>query len=120
LRARHLRLDLDPAQRARAADDERRMPIGRLHGRPHPPQRRRDPLHRTRGQRLVAGERELALLPREDAGQQAHERAGVAAVDGAGAQAAQAHATHDEVVVGDVLDSDTERAHRVHARLRVA
>ena len=43
-----------------------------------------------------------------------------AAVDRAGAQTAQADAVHDELVVGDVLDLDAERAHRVHRRLRVA
>ena len=40
-----------------------------------------DPLHRARAERLVAGELEAALLAGEQAGQQAHQRAGVAAVD---------------------------------------
>ena len=96
------------------------MAVGRLHLRAHAAQRRRDPLHRPRAQRLVAGERELAVLPREDAGEQAHQRPRVATVDRAGAQAAQAGAVHDELVVGDVLDLDAERPHRVDGRLRVA
>ncbi len=96
------------------------MAVGRLHLGPHPAQRRRDALHRPRRQRLVAGERELAVLPGEDAGTEAHERARVAAVDRAGPQAAQADAPDDEVVVGDVLDLGAERAHRVDRRLRVA
>ena len=50
LRARHLRLDLDPAQSGRASDHEGRVPVGGLDGRAHLPQRRGDPLHRPRAQ----------------------------------------------------------------------
>ena len=56
-----------------------------------------------------------------------HRRAGACSVPALRAvdrsparQPAQADAAHDELVVGDVLDLDAERAHRVDRRLRVA
>ena len=57
------------------------MAVGRLDVRAHPAQRLGDPLHRPARERLVADELEAALLAGEDAREQAHERAGVAAVD---------------------------------------
>ena len=48
LRARDFRLELGAAQRAGAADDERRVAVGRLHVGAHAAQRLGDPLHRAR------------------------------------------------------------------------
>ena len=87
---------------------------------PHPAQRRGDPLHRPWGQGFVPGEDELALLARDDPGEEPHEGASVRTVDAAGPQTAQADAVHDELVVRDVLDLHAESPHSVHGGLRVA
>ena len=68
-------------QRA-AFDHERRMAVRGLDRRAHLAQRLGDPLHRPRGERLVADELEPSLLARDEAGEQAHgARARVPAVD---------------------------------------
>ena len=73
------------------------------------------------GQRLVADELEPALLACDEAGEQAHERARVAAVDRrvGRAQPAEPDAAHAHDVVAVLDDLDAERANRRDGRLRV-
>jgi hypothetical protein len=85
----------------------------------HLTQRLRDALHRTRAQRLVAGEFERSALRDEDTEQEPHQGAGVRAVDGSGFEAAQADAVDDELVLSDLVDARAERAHRRDGRHRV-
>ena len=77
LRARDRQDVLDPFERIVAFDDERI----RAHLRAHPFERLGDAIHRAGAQRLVAGELETAALSGEDAGEQPHQRARVAATD---------------------------------------
>ena len=120
LRRSDRQLVVDRAKRA-AFDDERRVAFGRLDGRAHPTQRLGDALHRAPGQRLVADELEPALLAGDEAGEQAHERARVAAVDRrvGRAQPAEPDAAHAHDVVAVFDDLDPERANRRDGRLRV-
>ena len=120
LRRRDRERILDPTQRCRAADGDRRMAVGRLDARAHPPQRFGHTFHRALRQRRVARDLERPLLRREDADQQAHRRARVAAVERARglAEPAQADAVHRQLVVV-VLDIDAERTHRRDRRERV-
>ena len=99
LRAGDWKRVLDPGERA-AFDDERQAAVGRGDRRSHLGQRVDDPPHRAAGERLVAGELEAAVLEGEDPGDEAHERAGVAAVERCvgRAEAAQADAADDERV----------------------
>jgi hypothetical protein len=88
----------------------------------HGPQRLGDPLHRTRAQRRVADERELAVLPGQDPGDQAKERARVAAVDrlAGRAEASEPDPVHAQPVGLVLVDPHSERAHCMDGRLRVA
>ncbi len=97
------------------------MSVGRLHGGTHAPERLGDALHRARGERRVADELDASLLPREQPGDEAHERPRVAAVDGriARPEPVEADATHPQRVGALVDDVDAERAHRGDRRLGV-
>ena len=106
-------------QVACALDDHGRVTVGRLDARAHAAERLGDPAHRPQGQRLVARELEASLLPGDDPGQQAEQCAGVAGGDRPRLQAAQSDTVDDELVVGDVVDLDAERAHGVDRRLGV-
>ena len=112
LRGGHGKLVVDRRQPA-ALDDERRVAVRRLDPRAHAPQRLGDPLHRPRRERFVADELEAALLAREDAGQEPHERARVQAVDGFVGRAKPAQADPVDRERVDVLldDLGAERAH---------
>ena len=57
------------------------MAVSRLDARSHRPQRLRDPLHGPPAERVVPGQHEAALLARQDAGEEPHERARVPAVE---------------------------------------
>ncbi len=81
LRARDRELVPDPVE-LRAVDAEGCVAVRRLDVPAHPAQRIGDAFLRTGGERLVADELEGAFLPGEQARQQAHHRAGVAAIDG--------------------------------------
>ena len=118
--ARDGQLVRDRCQRA-AFNRERRAAVRRLHGRGHQPQRLGDPLHRPRAERLVAGELEPALLPGEQAGKQAHQRARVAAVERLlrRCQAAQAAAEDAQRLGVGLVDADAEIADRLDRRLGV-
>ena len=121
LGARNRQLVRDPPQRSRI-DPERQMPVLRLDAGAHASERLRHPPHRSRAERLVADELELpAALAGEDAGQQAHERAGVAAVDrGAGRdEPTQPLAVHVQRLVVVLDHRDAERAHCIDRRLGV-
>ena len=104
-----------------AANRQRRVALGRFDARAHLAQRHGDPLLRPRRERLVADERELALLAGEDARDEAHQRAGVAAVERLGGrdEPAQPAPVHPHDVVGDVDDLDTELTRDGDRRLRV-
>ena len=95
------------------------MPVGRLDLCAHPAQRLGDALHRAGRQRFIAGQREAAVLERQEPDDQARQRARVATVDRRGLQAAQADAVHHELVAV-VVDLHAERAHRRERRQRVA
>ena len=99
-----------------ALDDERRMAVRRLDGRAHPAQRLGDALHRAPGKGGVAGELEAPAVAGQEAGEEAHQRARVAAVDRAAGrtQAAEADAVDDELVRALLVDLYAERAHRLH------
>jgi hypothetical protein len=94
-------LVFDPVQ-PRAVDRERReAPAGRLDHGAHPPQWLGDPVHGPEADRLVAVERErMPALPRQPAGQQPHQRAGVADVDlhAGRLRVAQAHPPDDQLL----------------------
>jgi len=94
----------------------------RLDTRAHPGQRLGDPGHRPSGERFVALELELLPgLPGQDAGQQADERAGVAAVDRAvrRAQAPQTDARDPQDFRTLLLDVDSQRSNGADRRLGV-
>jgi hypothetical protein len=79
----------------------------------HAAQRRCDAFHRARRERAVADQRELAVLEREEAGDEARERACVAAVELRAAKASEA-----DTVDGDRLCVVYLRAERAHGRQR--
>ena len=98
------------------------MPVRGLDPGSHRRERVGDPAHRPRGERLVAAELELLPgLPGEDAGDQADERAGVAAVDRTlgRLEAAQADAVDAERVPPVFVDADAERPNGADGRLGV-
>jgi hypothetical protein len=107
----------------RAVHDERRVaPVAGLDLRAHQPERRRDAVDRPPADRAVAVEHEDApLLRGQPAGQQPHQRAGVADVDRSAwlARLAQPGAAHDDRAVLVLLDERTDRAQRVERRQRV-
>jgi hypothetical protein len=107
-------------QRLDGLDRERRVPVGRRDARAQEPKRLGDPLHRPLRQRLVARERRRGGLSRGDAGEQAHQRARVPAVDRSALEAAQAGARDDELVVRLLDDLDAQRPHGGDRRLGVA
>ena len=119
LRARDRKLVLDAGQR-RAVDRERReAALARLDPRPHQRQRLGDPVDRAPANRVVAVELEARpLLERQPAGQQPHQRAGVADVDGSpGAMRVAQPAPADHDLLGARLD---DRAELLHGRERRA
>ena len=120
LRGRDGKLVVDRAKR-RALDDERRVAVRRLDRAAHPAERLGDAFHRPSGERRVADELEPALLAGEDAGEQAHERARVPAVDRRGRRAQPVRPDTCNTQRVDVLlhDVDPERADRGDRRLRV-
>ena len=95
------------------------MAVRRLDLRAHPPQRLGDALHRPGRERLVARQRERAVLEGEQPDDQPRERAGVAAVDRGDCSPRRPSAVHDELVAV-VVDLGAERAHRGERRLGVA
>ena len=113
LRAGNRERVVDPVQRS-PLHRERQVAVGRLDTCAHP-------LHRPAGERVVAGERERAVLPREDPCEQADERARIPAVDRTAGrvQAREAAAAHHERVHALLGDLHAERAHRGDRRLRV-
>ena len=122
LRGRNRQHVLDPVERVRSVDRERRASVRRCDARAHSRERLGDAVHRSRAERVVAGEDEGAVLACEDAGQQAQEGSRVAAIDRVAgrAQSPQADSVHDELVVRFLVNRDTERADRVERRLGVA
>ena len=110
-----------PCKRVAADDRQRCVPVVRRDVSAHPPQRLGDALHRPCAQRVVAGQDEASLLPRQHAGKEADQGAGVRAVDGVvrRAQSPKADTVDEELVVAELLHLDAERTHRVHGRHRV-
>ena len=104
-----------------AFDRERKVTVGRLDPCPHPAERLGDPRHRPARERPVAREREGALLPGEDPGEQPDERAGVRAVDRPrrGGEPREPLPAHEERVRTVLLDLDPEGAYRGDRRLGV-
>ena len=82
------------------------------------------PLHRPGAQGLVTRQLEAAGPARQDSGEEAHQRAGVAAVDDwgltpAGVRPQQFGAVHHELVLGELVHLDAEGAHGGDRRLGV-
>ncbi len=120
LRARDGQLVFDWPERS-TLDRDRRATVCRLDRGSHQAQRLCDPLHRPGAERVVAGQLEPSFLTCEQPGQQAHERACVAAVDRllGRLQAAQAGAEDAERAVVDFVDAHAERADGRERRLGV-
>ena len=119
LRARDRQLVVDRLQ-ARTLDRHRRPALVRLDVRTHLPQRLVDP-HRPRRERLVADEREPAVLAGEDPAQQAKHGAGVAAVDRAGGrdEATQAAPFDPNRPELRLVHLGAELAHGLERRVRI-
>ena len=121
LRARDRKRVVDRAKR-RPDDAHRQVPVGRLQLRTHAAEGVGDPGHRAARQRVVAAQLErLPGLAGEDPGDQAHEGAGVRAVDRAAgpAEAAKALAEDAERVGAVLVDLHAERTHGRDRRLGV-
>jgi hypothetical protein len=121
LGARNREAVVDAAQ-GRTLDREGRPAVRALDARAHAAQRLGDPLHRPGAERLVAGQLEPSPLPRQRSREEAHQRAGVAAVDRlpGGLQPPETHAPHAQHVHVLVDDVDSQSSHGAHRRLRVA
>ena len=119
LRARHRQLVVDRLERRAGRSVSGRWPSVVSIWAPMRRERLGDALHRPGRERLVTGQREGAVLEREQADDQPRQRAGVAAVDRRGLQAAQADAVHDELVAV-VVDLGAERAHGARASTEVS
>src|SRR5205807_8052465 len=87
----------------------------------HQPQRQRHSLHRPAHQRLIADERGIEALPRQQAHEKPHRGAGVSHVErrGGGLQAAGPRSMHDHVLILRPLDTHAERLQRPQGRKAV-
>jgi len=113
LRARHRQFVADAVQAPAAVDDERRQAVPRVDACAHAGERLGDAAHRPARERGIADERAVEALPGEQAGEQAHAGAGVAAIERlrTAAQAIQTHAVHDALAVARRLDPHAELRH---------
>ena len=121
LRARHRQLVRDRLQRRAAVHGHRRVAVRRLDLRAHHQQRHRDPIHRPGAERLVPGQHEPPLLTGEDAREQAHECAGIAAIDrGVGfPEALQTDSIDANNVDVRVVHAGSQHPQRARSRLGV-
>jgi hypothetical protein len=122
LRRGHRHRVLDALQRPAGDGERRKAPVTCLDVRAHQLQRAGDAVDRPAADRLVAVERPApALLARQPAGEQAHQRAGVADVDRAVGppRRPQAGAADRQRTVAVALDQRAERLHGVQRRVGV-
>ena len=121
LRAGHRQGVVDAAQRLAATDPQRRAAILGLDHRAHRRQRLDHPPHRPRRQRRIADQHAVEALARQQAGEQAHRGARIAAVQRPvrGLQAMQAHPVDDADAVRRRLDAHAEPTEDRRGRARV-
>ena len=119
LGARHRQLPADSPELA-ARDSKRRVAVGRLDGRAHLTQRIGDPVERAPRERLVSDELEAPALAGQETRQEAHEGAGVPAVDRPRRLAEAPETDSGDVnTVAVELHLGSERPGRVDRRERV-
>ena len=97
------------------------MTVERLDAGAHTPERLGDALHRASRQRRVADELEPAVLPRDETGQEPHQRSRVPAVDGRSGldEATEADPVHRQGVDVVLVHLDSEGPNRRDRRLGV-
>ena len=102
------------AQVRRATDLHRRASLVRVDARAHHLQRHRDALHRPAHQRLIADQRGIEALRREQPHHQAHRRAGIAHVERRrrGCETVHARAVQQHLGGCRALDAHAERPQR--------
>ena len=114
LRARHRQTVVNAPQMRRTTNQDRWPPLLRLDSRSHHLQRHGDSLHRPAHEGLVADERRVEILRREQPHHQAHGGTGIAHVEGRARrrEAVRAHPAHQHLRVERPLDAHPELLQR--------